>query len=142
MSYKNTNKGADCGWEAPGSRPSYEASVAGEEPTVELSPASIQRLSKLALGGYTSTFENDLDAALGKIKELLLAKNKAYGDAALNPLRFHSSASPVEQLNVRMDDKLSRMARGGESDEDEPLDYVGYWVLREIAKLREAGINE
>lgn len=134
MSYKNTNRGADCGWEAP--------DASGSRKPVELSPASIKALAEAGLGGYTSTFEQDLDSVLGRVKELLRAKNAAYGDAALNPLRFHSSASPVEQLNVRMDDKLSRMARGGKSDEDEPLDYVGYWVLREIAKLREAGINE
>lgn len=133
-----SNKKYECGWDwKPPTR--IPAKVSEERPTVELSPASIQKISELALGGYTRTFEGDLDAVLGRIKELLLAKNKAYGDAALNPLRFHSSASPVEQLNVRMDDKLSRMARGGKSDEDEPLDYVGYWVLREIAKLREAG---
>ncbi len=134
MSNKNTNQGDECGWEPLNRIP---AQISEERQTVELSPASIQQLSKMALGGYTSTFEDDLDTALGKIKELLLAKNKAYGDAALNPLRFHSSASPVEQLNVRMDDKLSRMARGGKSGEDEPLDYVGYWVLREVALMRE-----
>lgn len=133
MSNKNTNRGADCGWQAPDAFKSRKP--------VDLSPASIKALAEAGLGGYTSTFEGDLDSVLGRIKELLMAKNAAYGDAALNPLRFHSSASPVEQLNVRMDDKLSRMARGGKSDEDEPLDYVGYWVLREIAKLREAGIR-
>lgn len=128
MSNKNTNEGADCGYRCREHKP------AGLLPD-----KSLQALAKSmgVVGGYTSTFEDDLDTALGKIKELLLAKNKAYGDAALNPLRFHSSASPVEQLNVRMDDKLSRMARGGKSGEDEPLDYVGYWVLREVALMRE-----
>lgn len=130
MSNKNTNRGADCGWQDR-----LTARKVGElleELGVE--PGGVDY-------GKARTFEGDLDSVLGRIKELLMAKNAAYGDAALNPLRFHSSASPVEQLNVRMDDKLSRMARGGKSDEDEPLDYVGYWVLREIAKLREAGIR-
>jgi len=37
-----------------------------------------------------------------------------YGNLALAPLRIFSRADPVEQLNVRIDDKLSRIARGRE----------------------------
>lgn len=111
----------------------------GQEPIMHVEYRFNQDLKGLEGVNYgkASTFEGDLDSVLGRIKELLMAKNAAYGDAALNPLRFHSSSSPVEQLNVRMDDKLSRMARGGKSGEDEPLDYVGYWVLREVALMRE-----
>ena len=41
------------------------------------------------------------------IKELLLYKNKQYGDSALNPSRIFSKASAVEQILVRIDDKLN-----------------------------------
>jgi len=72
-----------------------------------------------------------------EIKELLLKKNKAYGDSALNPVRVFSKADPIEGINIRMDDKLSRIARGSEEGEDVLLDLVGYMVLKLIAKRRE-----
>ena len=38
------------------------------------------------------------------IKELLIHKNRKYGDSALNPCRVFSKASATEQLLVRIDD--------------------------------------
>jgi len=69
------------------------------------------------------------------IKALLLEKNAKYGDSALNPVRVMSQASPVEQILVRIDDKLSRIKRGGilEDDEDVVSDLIGYFVLLKIA---------
>ena len=69
------------------------------------------------------------------IKNLLLAKNEKYGDSALNPARIMSSASPVEQLLVRIDDKLNRIMQGGilEDDEDVVSDLIGYFVLLKVA---------
>lgn len=69
------------------------------------------------------------------IKSMLLEKNRKYGDSALNPVRIFSHADPVEQIKVRIDDKLSRM-RSSQSDEDEDvvMDLIGYLVLLKIAK--------
>jgi len=66
---------------------------------------------------------------------MLIAKNAAYGASAFEPLRIFSRADPVEQLNVRIDDKLSRIARGSEyaGDDTEP-DLIGYLVLRRVAR--------
>jgi hypothetical protein len=71
------------------------------------------------------------------IKELLLAKNKRYGDSALNPVRVFSKANPLEQLKVRIDDKLSRL-KNAQDDEDEDVvnDLLGYLVLYKIAQSR------
>ena len=68
---------------------------------------------------------------------LLLAKNAAYGNAALNPISiFSRGTSAVEKINVRLDDKLSRVARGHDyGDEDVEVDVMGYLVLRRIARL-------
>jgi hypothetical protein len=71
------------------------------------------------------------------VKEILVDKNIAYGDSALNPVRIFSSASPDEQLRVRIDDKLSRIARGHALDEDIVLDLIGYLVLLKVQRLRE-----
>jgi hypothetical protein len=72
------------------------------------------------------------------IKELLLAKNKRYGDSALNPVRVFSKANPLEQLKVRIDDKLSRL-KNAQDDEDEDVvnDLLGYLVLYKIAQSRQ-----
>jgi len=82
-------------------------------------------------------------AVCDEIKAMLLAKNKAYGNSALAPLRIFSRAETVEQLNVRIDDKLSRIARGSEFvGDDTELDLVGYLVLRRVAaRLKEEGAD-
>lgn len=71
------------------------------------------------------------------VREFLLEKNRAYGNSALEPVRVFSRASNVEQLLVRIDDKLSRLARGSEAGEDVELDLIGYLVLLRIARRRE-----
>ena len=70
-----------------------------------------------------------------EIKDLLLQKNAKYGDSALNPVRVMSQASPVEQILVRIDDKLNRIKQGNilEDDEDVVSDLIGYFVLLNIA---------
>lgn len=83
-------------------------------------------------------FATDLDLVLAKVREMLIQKNTAYGDSALDPVRVFSKSSPEEQIRVRIDDKLSRLARGSDAGEDVLADLLGYLVLLEIAKLRMA----
>lgn len=73
-------------------------------------------------------------AACDEIKAMLLAKNAAYGDSALQPVRVFSDASPTEALRVRIDDKISRLARGASAGEDTVLDLIGYLILLRIAE--------
>ena len=82
----------------------------------------------------------DAAAAIARVcddlKAMLLEKNRAYANSALEPVRIFSKADPVEQLNVRIDDKLSRIARGHEyAGDDTELDLIGYLVLRRVARL-------
>jgi len=69
-----------------------------------------------------------------EISEMLIAKNQAYGNSALVPIRKFSKASSVEQILVRIDDKLSRLARGQAAGEDIIKDLIGYLVLLRIAR--------
>lgn len=70
-----------------------------------------------------------------EVTELLLRKNRSYGDSATNPIRIFSKADAVEGLNIRMDDKLSRIKKGdGFGDEDAELDLIGYLILKRVAK--------
>ena len=75
-----------------------------------------------------------------EIKDLLLMKNASYGDSALDPIRLFSNSSAVEQIYVRIYDKLSRIQRGSgllADDEDVIQDLIGYLVLLKIALRRE-----
>jgi hypothetical protein len=73
--------------------------------------------------------------ACHSIAGMLIEKNIAYGDSALDPVRIFSKSDAVEQLKVRIDDKLSRLLKGtdyvGDNDID---DLIGYLVLLKIAK--------
>lgn len=68
------------------------------------------------------------------LKALLLEKNRNYGNSALEPLRIMSKADPVEQIKVRIDDKLSRLARGSAAGEDVIKDLLGYLILLRVAQ--------
>lgn len=76
-----------------------------------------------------------------RLKSMLLDKNRRYGDSAINPVRVFSRADPIEQIKVRIDDKLSRAARGDASTEDEDVvtDLAGYLVLLKVAERIKAG---
>ena len=87
-------------------------------------------------------FARDCARVCGELRDMLIAKNKAYGNSALNPQRVFSRAGPEEQIRVRMDDKLSRIrnaqATGTADIEDAERDLAGYLVLLLIAKERAA----
>ena len=70
-----------------------------------------------------------------EIKEMLIAKNKSYGDSAIDPIRIFSKADNTEQIKIRIDDKLSRISRGTEFYGDNDIDdLVGYLILIKIAR--------
>jgi hypothetical protein len=72
-----------------------------------------------------------------ELRDMLIEKNFAYGDSALDPTRIFSKADNIEQLYVRIDDKLSRVQRGHEYPGDDTIkDLIGYLVLLLIAKER------
>lgn len=73
------------------------------------------------------------------LADMLIEKNRKYGDSALNPLRIFSRADPSEQLNVRLDDKLSRIAnRQDDDDEDPEEDLLGYLILKRVERRMRA----
>jgi len=66
---------------------------------------------------------------------MLLAKNRAYGNSALQPIRVFSTANADEALLVRIDDKLSRIQQGRADDnEDAITDLIGYLILLKAAR--------
>jgi len=84
----------------------------------------------MGLDTQTKIFET-----CNEIRDMLVNKNKAYGDSALNPIRIFASSDTVEQLNVRLDDKLNRIKNGCQyPGDDDIMDIIGYLVLLKIAK--------
>ena len=82
-----------------------------------------------------TTFEDQVREILDDLGDMLIAKNKAYGNSALEPVSVFSRAGAVESLNIRIDDKLSRIARGTDyPGEDTIDDLIGYLVLLKIAR--------
>lgn len=97
------------------------------------------------------TFGARVMAETQAIARMLIAKNQAYGNSALDPVRIFSSADPAEQIRVRIDDKLSRLKRGSlrapdaksasegaSKDEDTVLDLIGYLILLRLAEQKSA----
>ena len=81
-----------------------------------------------------SEFHAAVQNVVNEIRDMLIFKNKKYGNSALKPIRVFSKADSLEQLNVRIDDKLSRVNnRKDEDDEDVEKDLIGYLILKRIA---------
>ena len=89
-------------------------------------------------GQPVETAQSMIAEECDSIKEMLLRKNKAYGNSALNPVRVFSKSDNLEQIRVRMDDKLSRIRNMGadfnDGTEDTFRDLIGYMVLYLVAK--------
>ena len=86
-------------------------------------------------------FEHEVSLITNEIREILIRKNLSYGDSVLNPIRVFSKSPTDEQINVRLDDKLSRIARGKEYLGDDTLiDIIGYLVMKIIKHRRDSAI--
>jgi len=77
---------------------------------------------------------NKIWNACHEIAQLLIDKNISYGDSALSPSRIFAQSDGIEQLKVRIDDKLNRVKNNqgfaGDNDID---DLIGYLILLKIA---------
>lgn len=75
-------------------------------------------------------FNNLVNDQLNTLVDHVIEKNRKYGNSALNPIRIMSSLSTVEQLYIRLDDKLNRVInRQDDEDEDIPFDIARYFIL-------------
>ena len=96
------------------------------------------RCHDLYLHSVVAPSGNAIWSTCHEIAHMLINKNIAYGDSALDPVRVFSKSDPVEQLKVRIDDKISRLMKGTEYIGDNDIDdLIGYLVLLKIAKEKE-----
>ena len=73
------------------------------------------------------------------VKNLLIKKNRDYGNSALNPSSVFSKGDVFESLGSRIDDKLMRIQNVGVNDETEDTisDLIGYLILYKVALIME-----
>lgn len=104
---------------------SYNLKITDHTPTVTLTPSQ-QAIVQIC----------------DEIKDMLLDKNRKYGDSAINPVRIFSKADAIEQIHVRIDDKLSRVLhRQDDDDEDVDLDLIGYFILKRACVRLQKGVE-
>ena len=89
-------------------------------------------------------FSIAVSEVLIEINDLLISKNKKYGNSALEPLGVFSKLTPEEALFVRIDDKLKRIKNGSleKDDEDVINDLIGYLVLLKILENSKRNYDE
>lgn len=80
-------------------------------------------------------FDKAVDTILKEIGNMLKEKNRRYGNSAVNPVRAFSKADNIEQIKVRVDDKISRLVHGDANNtEDTRRDLIGYLVILDAAE--------
>lgn len=79
--------------------------------------------------------QEEISKVCDEIKEMLIEKNRKYGDSALNPIRIFAKSDTVEQLKVRIDDKLNRFKNMQQDDTEDVInDLIGYLILLKVAE--------
>jgi len=84
----------------------------------------------------TKSSQNSIKWTCNEIRDLLISKNKAYGDSALEPDNIFSKLDNAQAICARIDDKLSRIKNVGLNDKTEDTldDLIGYLILLKIAR--------
>lgn len=87
--------------------------------------------------------KEDIIRVCNATRDLLIKKNKAYGDSALSPLAVFGNGDAIVSLGARMDDKLMRLRSLGIGVQtiDTLYDLHGYLTLLLIAIERKEGVN-
>ena len=88
----------------------------------------------------TKSSQNSIKWTCNEIRDLLISKNKAYGDSALEPDNIFSKLDNAQAICARIDDKLSRIKNVGLDDKTEDTldDLIGYLILLKIARSEAA----
>ena len=69
-----------------------------------------------------------------EIAQMLIDKNISYGNSAISPVRIFATSDSVEQLKVRIDDKINRVKNNqGYAGDNDIDDLIGYLILLKIA---------
>ena len=91
-------------------------------------------ITDLQLMATSAPSGNSIMRSCLEIMEMLIQKNVSYGDSALSPVRIFAQSDNIEQIKIRIDDKINRVKNNqgfaGDNDID---DLIGYLILLKIA---------
>lgn len=75
--------------------------------------------------------QNKINEIMEAMRDLLLSKNRLYGNSALNPKHIFYKGDAVNSILIRLDDKLGRiMANTDEKPRiNDVADIIGYCTL-------------
>lgn len=114
---------------------SFEESVKAFAGASGVSLSDLDDIATLGDKLGISSFEQSVRRITDQTANILIEKNLAYGNSALDPIQVFSNVDRMEQLFVRLDDKLSRVKRGHEYPGDDTIrDIIGYCTLILIAR--------
>jgi len=90
------------------------------------------------------TTEEYIVRIAAEVVDLLIRKNKDYGDTANNPPKIFSKLDAVEGICSRIDDKLSRIANKGINDKTEDTigDIIGYLILLKVQLRKQKELDD
>lgn len=89
-------------------------------------------LDKNATPLNPSNTQITITSVCDQIKEVLLEKNKRYGNAALNPEQIFSKLDSGSSILVRIDDKISRIKNSNSPRKNDVFDLIGYLTLYSV----------
>ena len=84
------------------------------------------------MDGERSDMQIRIREVCNDMANFLIEKNRAYGNSAASPIGiFARRMDTLAQIDVRIDDKLNRLAKGSEYPGDDTVkDLCGYLLLR------------
>lgn len=121
--------------------------VLGVEVTVHLfrepsAQSPLDRFMATLIGDPRDDLEEEqrrIAAKFLQLADMVLARNRRYGGAALNPVRIFSDVDPEVGIRLRLDDKMSRIRAGAADEDEDPIaDAIGYMVLLLVHRDRRA----
>ena len=77
---------------------------------------------------------DDITRVFDSMRDLVLEKNKRYGDSALSPLGCFSKLDGEQGIRIRLDDKLKRIANATDLRKNDIADMIGYLSLLCVAR--------
>jgi hypothetical protein len=74
------------------------------------------------------------NSILNSVSEVLIEKNRKYGNAALEPIGLFYKGDSTTSITIRIDDKISRVRNAEELRKNDMFDLLGYSILLGISQ--------
>jgi hypothetical protein len=74
------------------------------------------------------------NSILNSVSEVLIEKNRKYGNAALEPIGLFYKGDSTTSITIRIDDKISRVRNAEELRKNDMFDLLGYGLLLGISQ--------